>query len=319
VRKITRAGVALYASARLRYGSLESVPTMIIAGTKGRWVVACLAAVAVASGVMQPASGEAPAKPRAAAVRPGTDGPAVARWTERLQKSTDPDEIRATLAEVAEAGKRASPVAPAIADLLRRGTTPALAAQGLAALRLIGTPAQTAAVAPYARHRIADLRIKAAIALGTCGGERAVSTLRQTLGDVEPAVRGSAASALGALGASAHDALPDLYAALDHNVLEAAAAIAELCVREECGAFAGKTGKIGLDVMTSGFDALLFRPSNEVPDEQKIKVVERVRDLRTVEANKYLRDVQSRLPANGSVRLKQAVDEAVLATAGATS
>jgi HEAT repeat protein len=241
----------------------------------------------------------------------------VTRVAERL-KSADPEAVRAALMEVKEAGKQAAPAAPAVADLLRRGTTPTLAALALGALAVIGGPAQAGVVAGYAHHRVADLRSKAVVALGTCGGEAALPTLRQALGDVEPAVRGSAASALGGLGSGARPALADLYAALDRNVLEAAAAIGQLCVGEECAAFSAKTGRIGLDVMVSGFDALLFRPSNEVPDQQKIKVVERVRDLRTIEANKYLRDLQSR-GATLSPRVKQTIDEAVLATAGATS
>jgi hypothetical protein len=69
--------------------------------------------------------------------------------------------------------------------------------------------------------------------------------------------------------------------------------------------------------MTSAFDSILFRPAAEVPDDEKIRIVERVRDLRTPEATKYLRDVQSRWPARESARVRQALEQAV--TAGGKS
>jgi hypothetical protein len=76
---------------------------------------------------------------------------------------------------------------------------------------------------------------------------------------------------------------------------------------------------LGLDVMTSAFDSILFRPPSEIPDGDKVRIVERVRDLRTLEANKYLRDLKSRWPAGDSPRVRQAIDQAVLVTAGAKS
>ena len=97
---------------------------------------------------------------------------------------------------------------------------------------------------------------------------------------------------------------------------EAAASIGQLCVKDECEKFVGRTGAIGLDVMTSGFDQILFRPASEIADDDKVKVVGRVRDLLTQEAANYLRDLQSRWPKDGSVRVKQAIDQAVTATAG---
>jgi hypothetical protein len=80
-----------------------------------------------------------------------------------------------------------------------------------------------------------------------------------------------------------------------------------------------KLSTLGLDVMTGAFDAILFRPAAEVSDETKIHVVERVRDLRTEEANKYLRDVATRWPAGESARVRQALDQAIRATQGAKS
>ena len=59
---------------------------------------------------------------------------------------------------------------------------------------------------------------------------------------------------------------------------------------------------------------MLFRPAADVSDDIKVKVVGRVRELGTGEANRFLRDVQTKWPKTWSQRVKQAIDQAVLAT-----
>ena len=121
-----------------------------------------------------------------------------------------------------------------------------------------------------------------------------------------------AASGLGS--ARGREAIGDLFLALDHQVMEAASSIGQLCASEECEKLAGKVGILGLDVMTGAFDAMLFRPPSEIPDDAKLKIVARIRDLRTEEANKYLRDVQSRWSPGDSARVRQAIEQAIVAT-----
>ncbi|MDP9037052.1 MAG: hypothetical protein M3O50_19820, partial [Myxococcota bacterium] len=58
----------------------------------------------------------------------------------------------------------------------------------------------------------------------------------------------------------------------------------------------------------------LFRPLPDVNDELKVKIVGRVRELGTAEANRFLRDAQGRWPKGGSTKVKQSLDQAVLAT-----
>ena len=48
--------------------------------------------------------------------------------------------------------------------------------------------------------------------------------------------------------------------------------------------------------------------------EEKIQA--RVRELGTGQAHRFLREVQSKWPRKGSTRVKQAIDQAVLATSG---
>jgi hypothetical protein len=122
-----------------------------------------------------------------------------------------------------------------------------------------------------------------------------------------------AATALGAM--KARDAVHDLFAALDRKVPEAAASLGALCDAAECERLADKLGSLPFDVVTTGLDEVLLRPAPEVNDDLKIKVVGRVRELGTAEAHHFLKGVQARWPARGSRRVKQAIDQAVLATA----
>jgi HEAT repeat protein len=229
-------------------------------------------------------------------------------------KSSDPAALQEALEEAGSAGKGAAPLARPIEELLARGVTPEIDALALTTLGRVGAANSSDAILPYARHRSPEIRKKALLALVKTGGNATVGALRQALSDPDAGVRGVAASGLGAV--KGHDGIDDLFRALDHQVTEAAASIGELCTPEECEKLAAKTGVFGLDVMTSGFDQIMFRPTPEIPDEEKLKIVGRVRELGTQEANKYLRDLQGRWPPNGSPKIKQALEQAVLATSG---
>ena len=71
--------------------------------------------------------------------------------------------------------------------------------------------------------------------------------------------------------------------------------------------------KLSFDVVTGGLDQVLAR--KEVSEDDKIKVIGKLRELGTVEANKYLRGLQSR-SQGASARMKQAIDQAIQATPG---
>jgi hypothetical protein len=265
-----------------------------------------------------PAAKPDTSKPAAKAGDRGAKAPArisvnVPALTTKL-KSGDPATIQEALEEAGAAGKGAAPLSKPVEELLARGNTPEIDGLALTTLARIGGPPSAEVIVPYARHRSPELRKKALLALIKTGSTSTVPVLRQALSDPDPGVRGVAASGLGTV--KGHEGIDDLFRALDHQVTEAAASIGELCTPEECEKLADKTGVFGLEVMTSGFDQILFRPTSEIPDDEKLKIVGRVRELGTQEANKYLRDVQSRWPANGSPRLRQALDQGVLATSG---
>jgi hypothetical protein len=258
------------------------------------------------------AGAEEPKKPKGAAKAE----PAIQLDAATLQKlhSTDPGEVKAALDDIRMAGKGAQGAAPAIAQLLQRGLNADLTLAAIETLGDVEAESSSDAIAWYASHRSASIRQAAVKALIHTKGAVAIKTLRHALSDGDGVVRGVAATGLGAL--KAKEAVGDLFVALDHRVGEAAASIGQLCTPAECDQLAGKLGRVPFDVMTGGLDQILFRPPAEISDDEKVKMVGRVRELGTPDANRFLKDVQGRWPKTWSPRVKQAIDQAVLATGG---
>jgi hypothetical protein len=229
-------------------------------------------------------------------------------------KSGDPMQIKAGLDEARLSGKAAAPAVPVLSDLLQKGLPYPLTESALDVLGDIEAEQASGVITWYARHRSASVRRAAVRALVHTKGALASKTLRGALADSDAMVRGIAATGLGTL--KAKESVPDLFIALDHRVNEAAVSIGQLCTPAECDQLEGRLGKLPFDVVTSGLDQILFRPPGEVSDDAKVKLVGRLRELGTGEANRFLRDVQKRWPATWSQRIKQSIDQGVMATAG---
>lgn len=260
-------------------------------------------------------AGASPAAP-ADAPKPPAKGktkapPAPKSDLDALAKQLAGDEatVIATLQKIAEAGDPAT--APLVADVLNRGGSQAVIEEALKTAGKLKEPSLSVAIAPYVRHRTPEIRQSAVRTLLKTKGPTAVDALKQGLRSVDAVVRGTAATGLGALGAK--DALPALFTAFDHGVADAAAAIGQLCAPAECEKFAERTGTVAFDIMSSGFDQILFRPPESVPDEAKLKLVGRMRELGTEEVGKYLADVGERWPREWSKKVKQAIDSAARA------
>jgi HEAT repeat protein len=239
--------------------------------------------------------------------------PALPRDTVKRLKSGDAAQVKSALDDVRMSARDGAAAVPAIAELLKQGVPPALTVAAIETLADTESEGASEALAWYARHRDAGIRRAAVTALARTRGAAAARTLRTALSDPDPGVRGLSATGLGSL--KAKDAVPDLFTALAHKVNEAAASIGQLCAGPECDQLAGKLGSVPFDVVTSGLDQVLFRGGADVDDDLKVKIVGRVRELGTAEANRFLRDVQGKWPPAGSRRVKQSIDQAVLATA----
>jgi hypothetical protein len=227
-------------------------------------------------------------------------------------KSGDAAQIKGALDDVRMSAKAGAPAVPAIADLLQVGISPALTQAAIDAIADTESEAGSEALSSYTRDRNVAIRRAAVQALSRTKGPAAVKALRAALSDPDAGVRGLSATGLGSM--KARDTVGDLFVALEHKVAEAAASIGQLCSSNECDRLAGKLGSVPFDVVTGGLDQMLFRPAADVSDDIKVKVVGRVRELGTGEANRFLRDVQTKWPKTWSQRVKQAIDQAVLAT-----
>lgn len=271
----------------------------------------CAIALLGAVALVLPAA-RAHAKPPAAAAEAPKAVPLPADAIKRL-KSGDPGQIKSALDDVRMSGKAGAPAVSAIAELLGKGLPPPLTVAAIETLGDTESESASEALSWYVRHRTVSIRRAAVTALARTRGAAAVKALRSGLSDPDPAVRGLSATGLGSM--KAKDAVGDLFVALDHKVAEAAASIGQLCAGNECDRLAGKLGSVPFDVVTGGLDQVLFRPATDVSDDVKLKIVGSVRELGTGEANKFLKDVQSKWPKAWSTRVKQSIDQAVLATA----
>jgi hypothetical protein len=269
-------------------------------------------ALALAVGLVATPSAAAPARARPSA---GVAGAArlPSDVVKRLQ-SSDPGQVKGALDDARISGKAGAPAVPAIVELLDRGMSPVLTRAAIETLGDVESEPAGAALFFYARHRDVALRRAAVQALTRTGGALATKALRLGLTDPDPGVRGLSAAGLGTL--RAREAIFDLFAALDHRVAEASGSIGQICTSHECDKLAEKLGALPFGVVTAGLDRALFRPAAEVSEDAKVKIVGRIRELGTGEANHFLRDVQGRWKKERSARVKQAIDQAVLATSG---
>ncbi len=273
-------------------------------------------AVAIGAFALMPVGAHADKPAEGAAADRGTPAvalvPLAADAIKRI-KSDDPAQIKSGLDDARISGRAGAAAVPAIAQRLRDGLSPILTQAAIETLGDIQSEAGTDVLSWYARHRNVGFRRSAVEALAKTRGPNATLALRASLSDADPAVRGLAATALGEM--KVREAVPDLFAALERSVPEAAAAIGELCSDNDCERLASKIGSMPFDVVTSGLDEVLMRPQTDVKDDLKVKIVGRVREMGTAEANRFLKGVQTRWPTRASQRVKQAIDQAVLATA----
>jgi HEAT repeat protein len=277
-----------------------------------RTALAGTLALALVSLATHAATAQDKPKPGAAADAPKAV-PLPADAMKRL-KSGDETQIKSALDDVRMSAKAGASAVPTIVDLLKQGVSTPLTQAAVETLGDTESDQASEVLAWYAHHRNTSVRRAAALALSKTRGPSAVKALRAALSDPDPGVRGLSATGLGTL--KAKEAVGDLFVALDHRVNEAAASIGQLCAGAECDQLAGKLGGVPFDVVTSGLDQVLFRPPTDVSDDIKVKIVGRLRELGTAESNRFLRDVQKKWPETWSKRVRQAIDQAVLATSG---
>jgi hypothetical protein len=227
--------------------------------------------------------------------------------TKKALESGDETRALAALDEIElSADRKATPLVDA---LLSRGASGKLLVRAMGVAGALGQGSSSAALAPYVKHRSAEVRRAAAQNLTRTKGPLAIQALRLALRSNDPALRGVAAEGLGALAAK--DAVLDLFVVLPKETPEAAGAIGTLCSGDECKKFIALLGKLPFDVMQSGFLPILLRTGAEVPDPLKIQLIEQLRRLATAKANELLTTALGSFPAAGNPKVKAAIDAAL--------
>jgi HEAT repeat protein len=212
------------------------------------------------------------------------------------------------LAELEAKGADAVAAAPLVNGVLVRGSSVAVTLSALNCLGALGAESSSDAISPYVQHRRPEIRQAAAAALVRTRGPVAVRALRKGLKSPDPVVRESAARGLGALGAS--DAVEELFVALGDEVPGASRSIAGLCNPEQCDRLMGYVGKLKFETLEPCFVPLILRPSG-LPEQNKIRYIDRLRRMATKSAGSVLQTALASLPADGSPKIREALETAL--------
>jgi HEAT repeat protein len=227
-----------------------------------------------------------------------------------LQRALESGDEAQTVAALETIADSRDPAGAALVEaLLARGASVKVLSRAIETLGVMALPSSGAALVPYTRHRTPELRRAALRALIATRSPLAGEVLRRALHGSDASQRAIAARGLGELDVRA--AVPELFNVLPKDVPEAARSLGQLCVGAECERFMGLLGKLRFEVMESGMVPLLLRPPADVPDELKLKVIERLRRLATQPANQLLQAALSQFPADGSPEVKRGLERAL--------
>ncbi len=227
-----------------------------------------------------------------------------------LQKALESGDEAKTLAAIETIAKSGDPAgAPLVEALLARGADVTALSRAIEALGILAQPSSGAALAPYAQHRTPELRRAAVRALIATKSPLAGDVLRRALHGSDASQRAIAARGLGELNVRA--AVPELFSVLPKDVAEAAQSLGQLCVGAECEKFMGLLGRLRFEVMESGIVPILLRPQADVPDELKLKLIERLRRMATQPANQLIQAALAKFPADGSPKVKLGLERAL--------
>jgi hypothetical protein len=204
--------------------------------------------------------------------------------------STDAARIERALPVLATS--RSPAAALALAGLVKRGPSGALLIPTIDALGALGRPESQDALISLLRHVRAEVRARAAVALGPVRSPRVSRALTVALGDREALVRAAAARSLATAGL--RDAVDDLVLAVERGNDAAAAAVGVLGDASHAERLAGLVGRMPLAVLLPGIRAFLTR--RDLPERAKIGIVDRLGGLATPEVKDFLTALAGELP-----------------------
>ena len=249
----------------------------------------------------------APPKP-AKAAKPEPKAPPKAKLDlEKQQKALESGDETKVLEALDEIKKKNDDAGVVLVELLlTRGASPSVLVRAIETLGAFAKPTSGKELVPYTQHRNADIRHAALRALILTKSDAAADALKRALRSPDPAQRSIAARGLGEL--NVRSAVSDLFTVLAREVPEAAGALGQLCVGDECERFFDLLGKIPFDVMEAGIVPILLRTQKDVSDDLKLKLIERLRRMATKPASDLIQTAIATFPPDGSPKVKAGLE-----------
>jgi HEAT repeat protein len=220
-------------------------------------------------------------------------------------QSTNTDEVR-TAIDLLTVLDGPEVVAP-IAELLRSGQPDVVTDRAIEALGQIAEPGGIDVLVEMTRHRREGARRRAYQALAQIRDPRVPRLVEQGLRDSDRNVRGTAALALGELGA--RDSVDLLFHAFERGVIEAAVAIGKLGDARAARRFSELLGRHPLSVMLSGFEQFVRR--RDLADDVKLEIVGKLGEVSGPMVKQFLREYLSTFAERDRSALKRAVEETI--------
>ena len=233
----------------------------------------------------------------------------VAQATELLNTSS-PDEIRMGIETL---GLLGSPQAiTPLSARIRGGLPPELLTTAIDTLGILGRPEAGPVLLELLAHRRPEVRLRAVQAIGMCAPRGADRALAVSLSDSSADVRAAAAEALATLRATS--AVPELFLAFEHNVLQAGPALAALARAEDIPRIVGYIGSMPFATLRPMLLTILQR--TDLAARIRTDLVARLGELATAEVRTLLREFIASLPGNDNSPLRRAAEETMNRIAG---
>jgi len=222
-----------------------------------------------------------------------------------LLKSEDDEKKLEGIKKLAELADPAG-VEPLI-QLLKEGQKDKVTEAAIDALGAISSPTSIPILIEYMKHRRPAVRILAVNAIAEIKDKQVIDALKNALKDSDAGVRKSAALALGRYGDQS--AVGILFKAFERNVTEAVIAIGQIGNVDDMERLSGYLGKSPLSLLLPGFSEFLAR--DNFPENGKIKIIEKLKELAGPEVKQFLIKFVAGLPPDYKGPLKTKAEEAI--------
>jgi HEAT repeat protein len=235
---------------------------------------------------------------------------ARARQAEAVRKlgAADAETVRAGIEALREIG--GSTAERELITRAQSGLPPALTLAALDALVALKSRRAVPTMLELAQHRRALVRSHALSALGAIerrGARAAQSQMLSALEDESTEVSTAAAKALVLIGT--RSALPALFTAYDRGLAAALATIGELAGRESVETLLERAPAGKIETVEPALNRLLERKALSAVDQ--VKLAQRLAELGTPSARRYLLEWLDRIKLDGSARVKRELFESL--------